>query len=99
MVLPLGRKKWGTKYLSAEAHEQAMRYDKAYREQFHEPEWEAAVSLRHVVQRGLDYPRRAFTVYLRSKDPDIQEVTLSFTVDDGLILGVSVDAERGELQG
>ena len=94
MLLPLGRRKWGTKYLSPEVHEQAMRHDEAYREQFHEPEWEAAASLRHVIQRGLDYPRRAFTVYLRPRDPGIDDVTLSFTVDDMLILGISVDAEQ-----
>jgi hypothetical protein len=99
MMLPLGRKKWGIKYVSPKAHEQAMRHDEAYSEQFHEPEWQAAVSLRHVVQMGLDYPRRAFTVYLRPREQGIDDVTLSFTVDDMLILGVSVDAESEERRG
>jgi len=27
-------------------------------------DWEPALNLDHVFQRGLDYPRRAFTIYL-----------------------------------
>jgi hypothetical protein len=54
-------------------------------------EWEPAISLSHVVERGLDYPRRAFRVYLPSRQADIDGVVLGFTEDDQLVLGLSID--------
>jgi hypothetical protein len=53
-------------------------------------EWEPAVSLSHSVQRGLDYPRRAFTLYLQPKDPSFDRAMLGFTGDDQLVVGLSI---------
>ena len=55
-----------------------------------ELQWEHAVTLTHIVERGLDYPRRAFTSYLTSRRADIEQAILSFTSDDQLVLGFSV---------
>src|SRR5262249_5997810 len=54
------------------------------------PEWEPAVTLSHSVQRGLDYPRRAFTLYLQPKDPSLDRAILGFTGDDQLVVGLSL---------
>lgn len=94
MMLPLGRKEWGKEYLSREKHDNALLYDAEYKEQYVRPDWEPAVSLSHVVQRGLDYPRRSFTVYLRPRERRIERVMLSFTVDDLLILGISIKSNQ-----
>lgn len=48
------------------------------------------------MQRGLDVPRRSFTLYLTAKHTELSRVVLGFTRDDKLVLGVSVDDE-GEL--
>jgi hypothetical protein len=56
-------------------------------------EWEPALTLSHIIERGLALPRRAFTVYLIAKQADLTRVTLSFTADDQLILGLSIDDE------
>ncbi|MEP6774582.1 MAG: hypothetical protein ABJA50_03215 [Chloroflexota bacterium] len=96
MMLPLGRQGSGSKYLLPEVHERAMSDAAEYRRQYQEPEWEDAVSLENVVRRGLDYPRRSFTVYLQPRESGLEHVILSFTADDLLVLGVAVDAEREE---
>src|SRR6266446_7871883 len=56
-------------------------------------EWEPALTLSHIIERGLASPRRAFTVYLAPKRVDLTSVILSFTADDQLILGVAIDDE------
>lgn len=56
-------------------------------------DWEPAQSLAHIIERGLDYPRRAFNVYLISRRKDIDRVILGFTTDDMLVLGLSVEDE------
>lgn len=56
-------------------------------------EWELALTLSHIIERGLAFPRRAFTVYLVAKQADLTRVVLSFTADDQLILGLSIDDE------
>jgi hypothetical protein len=56
-------------------------------------EWEPAYTLSHIIERGLDHPRRAFTVYLTAKDPDMTRVILAFTRDDLLVLGLAIDDE------
>ncbi len=58
-------------------------------------DWEPARTLSNIIQRGMDYPRRSFTVYLKSKRADIDQVILSFTADNQLILGLSIDDEGG----
>jgi hypothetical protein len=57
-------------------------------------EWEPALTLSHSVQRGLDYPRRAFPLYLRPKNPAIDTVIVGFTRDDLLVLGLTILEER-----
>jgi hypothetical protein len=54
-------------------------------------QWEPAVSLTHIVERGLAHPRRAFTSYLDSKRADIERVMLGFTRDDQVVLGFSAE--------
>ncbi len=56
-------------------------------------EWEPALTLSHIIERGLASPRRAFTVYLVPTRADLTRVILSFTADDQLVLGVSLDDE------
>jgi len=58
-----------------------------------EYDWEPSRTLTHNIKRGLDYPRRAFTVYLEPKDLELDSVILSFTTDDQLILGLAIDDE------
>lgn len=59
-------------------------------------QWEPALTLTHIVERGLAYPRRAFTSYLTSKRADIERAILSFTRDDQLVLGVSMRSDYSE---
>lgn len=56
-------------------------------------DWEPAQTLTHITKRGLDYPRRAFTVYLQAKDSEVDHLILSFTTDDQLVVGLSIDDE------
>ena len=56
-------------------------------------DWEPALTLTHVIERGLQHPRRAFTVYLSSRHEGNGSVVLCFTTDDQLILGLSIDDE------
>jgi hypothetical protein len=55
-----------------------------------EYEWEPAKTLTHTIQRGLDRPRRAFRIYLSSKQPPAVRVYLAFTLDDQLVIGISM---------
>jgi hypothetical protein len=59
-------------------------------------EWEPSRTLSHIIDRGLDYPRRAFTVYLTAKAPDVDRITLAFTRDDQLVVGLSIDDEGAQ---
>lgn len=58
--------------------------------------WESEPSrtLTHMVERGLDYPRRAFTIYLKPLaahlEVGIERVIVGFTRDDQLVLGMTV---------
>jgi len=54
-------------------------------------EWEPALTLSHILERGLASPRRAFTVYLVPKRADLTRVLLRFTTDDQLVLGIALD--------
>jgi hypothetical protein len=62
-------------------------------------EWEPVTSLPQIVQRGLDYPRRSFSSYLNSSSPDIEQIILSLTTDDKLILGLSLKDNNEEESG
>jgi hypothetical protein len=54
-------------------------------------ETEPAYTLSHIIERGLDRPRRAFAAYLTAKAPDLDRVILALTRDDQLVLGLSID--------
>lgn len=56
-------------------------------------DWEPAVTLTRSLQRGLDYPRRGFALYLKSKHAEFDAITLGFTSDDQLVLGLDIDDE------
>ncbi len=63
-------------------------------------EWEPSLTLSHIVERGLAYPRRAFTSYFSClpayHQAGIERVILSFTRDKQLVLGLSVSIGRDE---
>lgn len=54
-------------------------------------DWEPAITLTHILGRGLDRPRRAFTVYLKPKDNAMDRVILAFTADNQVVFGLSID--------
>ena len=56
-------------------------------------DWEPAHTLSNVIERGLAFPARSFSVYLKSKPADLDQIILSFTSDNQLILGFSIDDE------
>jgi hypothetical protein len=56
-------------------------------------DWEPAKSLTHIVDLGLEFPRRAFSVYLNPQDASLAGATLAFDVDNAVIFGVSIDDE------
>jgi hypothetical protein len=59
-------------------------------------EWEPAKTLSHILDRGLERPRRAFIVYLRTTDERCDGATLGFTADDRVVFGLSMDDPHGE---
>ena len=61
---------------------------------FEDYDWEPAKSLSNIVRRGLDYPRRSFTVYLTPNQAGIDRVILSFSSDNQVVLGLSIDDEE-----
>ncbi|MCB9133889.1 MAG: hypothetical protein H6636_00585 [Anaerolineales bacterium] len=62
--------------------------------EFDEWEWTPALNLKSMIWKGLDYPRRAFTIYLTPAYKNIERVIVAFTQDDQLILGVSIEDEE-----
>ncbi len=56
-------------------------------------DWEPAQTLTNIIERGLQFPRRSFSVYLQPKNKRLVQAILSFTADNQLILGLSVDDE------
>jgi hypothetical protein len=56
-------------------------------------EWEPSKSLTHIVERGLQFPRRAFSVELNTRDVALAGATLAFDTDNQVIFGISVDDE------
>lgn len=57
-------------------------------------ESEPAHSLSHIIERGLSYPRRAFTAYFTSpmtlQREGIERAIVAFTRDDQLVLRLSI---------
>lgn len=68
----------------------------------HEPEtldewdWEPAKTLANAVNRGLEYPRRCFALYLEPATSDVETTILQFTRDDKLILGLEIEDPDGD---
>lgn len=60
-------------------------------------DWEPALTLTHIIHRGLMTPRRAFTVYLSPQDKNLVGIILSFTADNQLVLGLSIDDEGKQI--
>jgi hypothetical protein len=54
-------------------------------------DWEPALTLTHSIHRGLDYPRRSFSIYLAAPQGSEMSSVLHFTEDDQLVLGLSID--------
>lgn len=63
-------------------------------------EVEPSLTLAHILERGLAYPRRAFTAYLTClpacQQAGIERAILGFTRDDQLVLGLSVSISPDE---
>lgn len=66
-------------------------------------EWVPSLTLGHILELGLAYPRRAFTVYLKCLpacyEARIERAILAFTRDDQLVLGVSVSTGENMQEG
>jgi hypothetical protein len=45
-------------------------------------DWESSKTLTHIVERGLQFPRRAFSDYLKPRDVSLARATLAFDVDE-----------------
>jgi hypothetical protein len=56
-------------------------------------DWEPSKSLTHIVERGLRLPPRAFSVYLKARDPLLAGATLAFDTDNQVIFGISMEDE------
>ena len=56
-------------------------------------DWEPAKTLTWIVERALQYPHRAFTVYLKQLDPSLERAIMSFSPDNKVIFGVSLEDE------
>jgi hypothetical protein len=56
-------------------------------------DWEPSKSLIHIIERGLQFPRRAFYVHLKAQDASLTGATLGFDADNQAIFGVSMDDE------
>ena len=61
-------------------------------------DWEPSMSLTHIVERGLQFPRRAFSVDLKTQDPSLAGATLAFDTDNQVIFGVSMDDEGAKTE-
>jgi hypothetical protein len=53
-------------------------------------DWGPARTLSEAMRLGLDHPRRAFGLRLEPKSSDFPQVTLGFTTDDQLVLGIEL---------
>jgi hypothetical protein len=61
-------------------------------------DWEPSENLTHIVERGLQFPRRAFSVNLKTLDASLAGATLAFDVDNQVIFGVSMDDEGAKAE-
>jgi len=60
--------------------------------------WEPSKNLTHIVDRGLQFPRRAFSVSLKTLDASLAGAVLAFDVDNQVIFGVSMDDEGAKAE-
>ena len=56
-------------------------------------DWAPSKTLTHIVERGLQFPRRAFAVYLKPLDGSLAGAVLAFDLDNQVIFGLSIDDE------
>jgi hypothetical protein len=56
-------------------------------------DWEPAKTLTHIVERGLQSPRRAFSACLKPLNNSLAVAVLAFDVDNQVIFGLSIDDE------
>lgn len=61
-------------------------------------DWEPSKSLTHIVERGLEFPRRAFSAYLKTLNTSLAGAILAFDVDNQVIFGVSMDDEGAKAE-
>lgn len=61
-------------------------------------DWEPSGSLSHIVERGLQSPRRAFSVHLKTRDTSLAGATLAFDIDNHVIFGVSMEDEGAQAE-
>jgi hypothetical protein len=54
--------------------------------------------LTHIIDRGLQFPRRAFSVYLKTLDASLAGAILAFDADNQVIFGVSMDDEGAKAE-
>jgi len=51
-----------------------------------------------IVERGLQFPRRAFSAYLKTLDTSLAGAILAFDIDNQVIFGVSIDDEGAKVE-
>ena len=54
--------------------------------------------MTHIVERGLQFPRRAFSVHLKTRDTTLAGAILAFDTDNQVIFGVSIDDEGAQTE-
>src|SRR5262245_50337419 len=61
-------------------------------------EWEPSRSLTHIIERGLQFPSRAFSAYLKPLNSSLAGAILAFDVDNQVIFGISLDDEGAKTE-
>jgi hypothetical protein len=61
-------------------------------------DWEPSKSLTHIVERALEFPRRAFAAHLKTLDTSLTGGILAFDVENRVIFGLSIDDEGGKAE-
>jgi hypothetical protein len=61
-------------------------------------DWESSKTLTHIIERGLQFPRRAFSVSLKTRDASLAGAILGFDADNQVICGVSIDDEGAKTE-
>jgi len=61
-------------------------------------DWEPSKSLTHIVERALEFSRRAFAAYLKTLDTSLTGGILAFDVENRVIFRLSIDDEGGKAE-